>query len=148
MIKASKRNEAIAKASANGFTPIINGLGLLPGSYHLVTAQGEEIFDIKEVTANSNGKKWAITLVACTVTGATDENKHVSKAFGLGEADAQLAVSADAWLSMQPNTKYAIEINDKGRVGSVKLAEAGSETSSDEPKKEKKAKKDKGLKTL
>lgn len=115
-MKASERQAQLEKVAAKGFAPILNGLGLLAGNYVLMTAAGEDIFGIKEVTAAATGKQYAITLVACTVT-KPDGSQPAT--FGIGETDRQLAVTADQWLGLQPNTKYNVTVTDKGRIGTV-----------------------------
>jgi len=121
-MKKSEQAAALAAVEAKpGMRVLRSGLGLAPGAYIFKTPDAEDIFHIKEVKS-AKGEDWAITLVAGTVSGASKENAHVSKTFGLSDRDAQLGVSVDQWQGIDPNQVYDMIINDKGRIQSVLLA--------------------------
>lgn len=109
---------ALTSAEAAGARTLRSGLGLAPGAYKFKTPNSEDIFHVKEVVSGK-GEKWAITLVAGTVS-----NEHMSKTFGLGDKDPQMGLTVDQWQGIDPNQEYDLIINDKGRVQSIVLASA------------------------
>lgn len=126
-----KKNEAIAKLTAleaqGDVRTLRSGLGLAPGEYTFKTPASEDIFHVKEVVSGK-GEKWAITLVAGTVSNKAG----FTKTFGLGDKDAQMGVSVDQWQGIDPNQEYDLLINEKGRVQSLLLASSDEIVSSSE----------------
>jgi hypothetical protein len=126
-----KKNEAIAKLTAleaqGDVRTLRSGLGLAPGAYKFKTPASEDIFHVKEVVSGK-GEKWAITLVAGTVSNSAG----FSKTFGLGDKDPQMGVTVDQWQGIDPNQEYNLIINEKGRVQSLLLASNDEIVSSSE----------------
>jgi hypothetical protein len=120
-MKKAEQAKELAAVEAKGFSALRAGLGLASGNYTLTTPNSEDIFGIKEVTSAKDGKGYALTMVAGTVTGADDANTHVSTVFGLGDKDRQLVVTVDQWQAIDPNQSYTMVVNDKGRIASISL---------------------------
>lgn len=107
---------ALAASEAKGFSALRSGLGLAPGDYKFTTPNNEDIFGVKEVKSNKDGKQYALTIVAGTVSNGT-----TTATFGLGDKDRQMVVTLDQWNAIEPNQSYDLTIDKNGRIASVVL---------------------------
>lgn len=116
----AESNAALTAAEKAGFKPIRTGIGVPDGKYTFGTPDNLDIFLVKEISSAKGN--FALTFVAGTLTGTEDNNKHISKTFGIGSTDAQMMVTVEHFNNIEPNQSYTIEISS-GRVKSLSLVD-------------------------
>ncbi|WP_113639485.1 hypothetical protein [Nubsella zeaxanthinifaciens] len=124
----AESNAALTAAEKAGFKPIRTGIGVPDGKYHFATPDNLDIFLVKEISSAKGN--FALTFVAGTLKGAEDNNKHISKTFGIGSSDAQMMVTVEHFNNIEPNQLYSIEIAN-GRAKSLSLFNANIVNSSE-----------------
>lgn len=131
VISASEKESKLVELAKANYNPISNGLGLPAGKYTFVTENSEDIFAVRPITAKpkgneTEGRKYALTMVAGVMTGDDEKTAGLRKVFGLKDTDAQLVVTADQWAIIQPNASYTVVIGENGRVASVTAKSSNS----------------------
>lgn len=124
----AESNAALAAAEKAGFKPIRTGIGIPDGKYRFTTPDSLDIFLVKEISSAKGN--FAFTFVAGTMNGTEENNKHISKTFGIGSNDAQMMVTVEHFNNIEPNQSYLIEIAN-GRVKGLSLFDANIVNSSE-----------------
>lgn len=118
IIGNAKKANGLKALDKAGFAPLRSGLGVPAGKYIFTSAKGDKVFAIKPVQSAA-GKQYGLTLVAGTLKGIDENNKHVSEVFGLTSVDKQMVVTADQWNNIEPNKAYEVTVSEKSRIESI-----------------------------
>jgi hypothetical protein len=116
----AESNAALTAAEKAGFKPIRIGIGIPDGKYRFTTPDSLDIFLVKEISSVKGN--FALTFVAGVMNGSEESNKHISKAFGIGNNDAQMVVTLDQFNNIEPNQAYTVDISN-GRVKTLLLVD-------------------------
>lgn len=116
----AESNAALTAAEKAGFKPIRTGIGIPDGKYRFTTPDSLDIFLVKEISSAKGN--FALTFVAGTMNGTEENNKDISKVFGIGNNDAQMVVTLDQFNNIEPNQAYTVNISN-GRVKTLLLVD-------------------------